>query len=108
MPLKRMDEVVAGLLAAADKYLLEKLKKACGDHLVSKISLSNRVQLLSLGKNDPAYYLRKEAVDYICRFPTEVMATDKWKKANEEKTEWIVNIKDIVLESVVLQLKGSK
>ena len=72
VPLKRMDEVAAGLLAAADKYLLEKLKKACGDHLVSKISPVNCVQLLSLGKNDPVYYLRKEAVDYICRFPTEV------------------------------------
>ena len=31
---KRMDEVAAGLFAAADNYLLTNLKKTCGDHLI--------------------------------------------------------------------------
>ena len=35
VPLQRMDKLAIGLLAAADKYLLEKLKKACRDHLVN-------------------------------------------------------------------------
>ena len=37
VPLQRMDKLAIGLLAAADKYLLEKLKKACRDHLVKNI-----------------------------------------------------------------------
>ena len=35
VPLQRMDKLAIGLLAAADKYLLEKLKQACRDHLVN-------------------------------------------------------------------------
>ena len=39
VPLQRMDKLAIGLLAAADKYLLEKLKKACRDHLVKNIKI---------------------------------------------------------------------
>ena len=35
--LQRMDKLIIGLFAAADKYLLKKLKKACRDHLVQNI-----------------------------------------------------------------------
>ena len=48
VPWNRMDEVAAGLLAAADKYLLEKLKNACEEHLTDRISPANCIKLLSL------------------------------------------------------------
>ena len=48
VPWNRMDEVAAGLLAAADKYLLEKLKNACEKHLTDRISPANCIKLLSL------------------------------------------------------------
>ena len=101
VPLERMDAVAAGLLAAADKYLLEKLKKACADHLINEMSPENCVKLLSLGENDPAYCLREKAIDYVRQYPAEVTATDSWKKANEEKAEWFLNIKDMLFESFV-------
>ncbi len=48
VPIERMDVVAIGLLAAADKYLLEKLKQACLNHLENRISPENCVKLLSL------------------------------------------------------------
>ena len=108
VPLERMDAVAAGLLAAADKYLLEKLKKACEKHLTDCISPENCIKLLSLNEHDAAYCLREKAVDYVRKFPAEVTATDSWKKANEEKAEWFLNIKDMLFNSLILQSKGSK
>ncbi len=93
-----MDEVAAGLLAAADKYLLTNLRQACGDHIINSISPENCVKLLSLTENDPAYYLREKAVDFIRKFPKKVIATESWKKASKEKPMWIVDIKEMLLE----------
>ena len=105
VPSLRMDEVAAGLLAAADKYLLMvNLKKACGDHLIKQMSPENCVQLLLLGENDPAYYLRKNAVDYCRKFPAEVMATASWKKAI--MTPWMGDVIQLMFES--LNVKSGK
>ena len=108
VPSKRMEEVAAGLLAAADKYLLQSLKQACGDHLVKKMSPENCAKLFSLNENDSAYYLKEKALDYVRRFPAEVTATDVWKKANEEKAEWTVNVKIMLFESLVVQQSKAK
>ena len=108
VPLNRMDEVAIGLLAAADKYLLEKLKKACGDHLVNKMSPKNCVQLLSLDENNLAFYLMEKAVDYVRKFPDAVMATNEWKEANEKKAPWIWKITEMLLKSFVLPSKAKK
>ena len=94
-----MDEAAIGLLAAADKYLMGKLKIACEDHLAKKMSPEICAKLLLLESTNPAYHcLREKAVDFIRRFPAQVMATGSWKKANEEKPEWIVNIKAMLFD----------
>ena len=108
VPINVMDEVAVGLLAAADKYLLEELKKACGDHLVHKMSPKNCLQLFSLEENDPAFYLMEKAVDYIRQFPDEVMATEEWKMASEKKAPWIWKITEMLLKSFVLPSKAKK
>ena len=97
----RMEEVAIGLLAAADKYLLEKLKKACGDHFVNKISPENCAKLLSLEENNPAFYLMETAFDYFRRFPGEVMATEEWKKASEKKAPWIWKNMEMLVKSII-------
>ena len=61
-----------------------------------------------LTKNDAAYCLREKAVDYVRKFPAEVVATGEWKKANEEKAEWFLNIKDMLFDLFVPQSKGTK
>ena len=107
VPLQRMDKLAIGLLAAADKYLLEKLKKACGDHLVKNIC-KNCAELLSLNENHPAHFLKEIALHYFRQFPAEVTATDSWKKAIMEKPDWVVNIKDMLFESLFQQSKADK
>ena len=99
---KQMEEVAAGLVAAADKYMLEQLKEICGNHIVNHMSPDICVQLLSLGlgEHDPAYCLREKAVNYLRQFPTEVMATASWKKVVKEKAVWIVDTKEMLLETL--------
>ena len=108
VPVKQMGKVAAGLLAAADKYLLEKLKKACGDHFVNKMSPKNCVKLLALEENDPAFYLMGIAVDYFRQFPDQVMATKEWKKAREKKAPWIWKCMEILVKSLVPPSKTGK
>ena len=103
---EQMNEVSRGLMTAADKYLLGKLKDTCWDYIVENIYPENCVLLLSLDENDP---VREMAIDYVCQFPAEVMATDNWKKLNKVKPGWFVKVKDVLLDSLVLQPKaGSK
>ena len=99
VPLKRMDEVVVGLLAAADKYLLDELKLACENFLSFRMSPENCIELLSLSKNNPAHYLREKAVNYVRQFPVQVKATAGWKKVVKETPAWIVSIMEMLLET---------
>ena len=108
VPINVMDEVAVGLLAAADKYLLKELKKACGDHLIKNMSPKNCLQLFSLEENDPAFYLMENAVDYIRRFPEEVMATEEWKNASEKKAPWTWKITEMLVKSFVPPSKAGK
>ena len=108
VPLEKMDEVAAWLLVAADKYLLEKLKKACGDYLINRISPENCFELLSLCEFDSAYYLREKAEDFCRQFPCEVIKTANWKRAKEENPEWFKKIENMVLDSLAQQLRAKK
>ena len=103
--LKQMDEVAIGLLAAADKYLLEKLKQACGVYLVKNICKHFLKLLLLDDENHPAHYLKGKALSYFLQFPAKVMETNSWKKANIENPELIANVKIILFESLVQQSK---
>ena len=106
VPSLRMDEVATGLLAAADKYLLVNLKKACGDHLIKQMSPEICVQLLLISEDDPAYYLRKNAVDYCRKFPAEVMATASWKREIMKIAPWMEDVIQLMFES--LKVKSVK
>ncbi|EFX75919.1 hypothetical protein DAPPUDRAFT_26442, partial [Daphnia pulex] len=81
MPLvAKMDQMAIGLMAAADKYLLDQLKIECENHLIRQMSADNCLELLLLtDRNPPADDLKQAAVDFFRRSPGEVMATDGWK-----------------------------
>jgi speckle-type POZ protein len=84
------EKMTASLLAAADKYLLEQLKLECETQLTHRMSAGNCLELLALvDPHHPAQHLRKFAVDFLRRFPYEVMTTDEWKKAKEENAVWM-------------------
>ena len=66
--LTAMDKIAPGILAAADKYLLEDLKSWCETHLIRQMSAENCLELLSLTTHHPAEHLKKYAIDYFCRY----------------------------------------
>ena len=88
-----MESMAAGLLIAADKYLLDELKNECENHLLHHMSPDNCVVLLLHGDLlNPAEPL-KEAAKFLRRFSHEVMATDVWKKIKQENTVLFCRIK---------------
>ena len=64
-----LNKMAPGLLAAADKYLLEDLKSRCETHLIRQMSAENCLELLSLTTHHPAEHLKKYAIDYFRRHP---------------------------------------
>jgi speckle-type POZ protein len=64
-----MDVMAPGLLAAADKYLLDQLKNWCETHLIRQMSSQNCLNMLTLTTHHPAEHLKKFAIDYFRRYP---------------------------------------
>jgi speckle-type POZ protein len=63
-----MDIMATGILAAAEKYLLDHLKTLCERHLIRQMSAKNCLDLLVLTTNHPAEYLKKYAIEYFRRY----------------------------------------
>lgn len=82
IPSSRMEEVAAELFYAADKYLLEKLKQECEKHFINRLCAENCLELLSLADCHSAVSLKQTALDYVRRFPAEVVATDNRRNLN--------------------------
>ena len=85
LSLSTMNVMATEILAAANKYLLDQLKIECENHLIYRMSADNCLDILLLqDKNDPTYYLRKEAAKFFRSRPDKVMATDRWKEEKEK------------------------
>ena len=67
--LSAMRKMSVRILAVADKYLLDQLKRECEYILTSRLNTPNCVQLLLTDKHHSAFYLRKFAVDFLEEFP---------------------------------------
>jgi speckle-type POZ protein len=97
-----METMATRLLAAADKYLLDQLKSECESHLRLRMSADNCLELLLLNDQiHSADNLKQSAVDFFRRYPSEVMATDGWKKAKQEHPNhsfWILFVE--IMENV--------
>ncbi|XP_036337467.1 protein roadkill-like [Rhagoletis pomonella] len=74
--LEQMAEV---LLAAADKYALEKLKVICEEAICRKLSVDNAVETLVLADLHSAHQLKAQAIDFINTHATAVMETTRWQ-----------------------------
>ena len=62
----KIDENIAeDLLRAADQFLLSGMKEICEVFLMSKVSLDNAIEMLSLGQTYEAVGLKKKAMDII-------------------------------------------
>lgn len=76
-----LDTTAADLLAAADKYALERLKVMCEEALCTGLTVENVSDVLILADLHSAEQLKAQAIEFInTRHVTDVMETSGWKQ----------------------------
>jgi len=74
-----LDKMADDLLAAADKYALERLKVMCEESLCTGLQIETASDVLILADLHSADQLKAQAIDFINIHATEVMETAGWK-----------------------------
>ncbi|OBS73600.1 hypothetical protein A6R68_15862, partial [Neotoma lepida] len=74
-----LDSMADVVLAAADKYGLERLKVMCEDALCRDLSVENAAHTLFLTDLHSAGQLKTQALDFITAHASEVSDTSSWK-----------------------------
>lgn len=74
-----IDKMADLLLAAADKYALDRLKALCEEALSNNLDIENVTDTLILADLHNAIQLKNQAIDYINSQATEVIETSGWK-----------------------------
>nr|KAG5688856.1 hypothetical protein BaRGS_005231 [Batillaria attramentaria] len=74
-----LDKMADELLAAADKYALERLKVMCEEALCSNLMIDNVCEILVLADLHSADQLKSHAIDFINSHATDVMDSAGWK-----------------------------
>ena len=97
VPLEKLETMAAALFITADKYLLEELKLKCENYLLYHMSPENCVVLLSTGDLQNPTELLKEAAKFFRRLPSQVMATARWEKMEEENPRLLCRIQKFLL-----------
>lgn len=76
-----LENMAADLLAAADKYALDRLKVMCEEALCNNLSIDNVSEVLILADRHSAEQLKAQAIEFINnRHATDVMETPGWKQ----------------------------
>ncbi len=77
-----LETMAADLLAAADKYALDRLKVMCEEALCNSLTVENVSEVLILADLHSAEQLKAQAIDFInTHHVTDVMETAGWKQA---------------------------
>lgn len=74
-----LEKMADDLLAAADKYALDRLKVMCEEALCTNLTIDNVADILVLADLHSADQLKAVAIDYTNSHATEVMETSGWK-----------------------------
>lgn len=74
-----LERMADDLLAAADKYALDRLKVMCEEALCSSLAVDNVCDVLCLADLHNAEQLKMHAIDFINGHATDVMETPGWK-----------------------------
>lgn len=76
-----LETMAADLLAAADKYALDRLKVSCEEALCKSLNVDNVSEILILADFHSADQLKAQAIDFInTHHVTDVMETPGWKQ----------------------------
>jgi len=73
-----LDKMADALLAAADKYNLERLKVMCEQALCANLTVENACDTLILADLHSATQLKQQAIDFINAHAADVMDTNAW------------------------------
>ncbi|XP_076305181.1 protein roadkill-like isoform X3 [Tachypleus tridentatus] len=74
-----LEKMADDLLAAADKYALERLKVMCEEALCSNLSVETAADVLTLADMHSAEQLKAHAIDFINTHATDVLETAGFK-----------------------------
>uniref|UniRef100_A0A8C1JDS6 Uncharacterized protein n=1 Tax=Cyprinus carpio TaxID=7962 RepID=A0A8C1JDS6_CYPCA len=74
-----LEKMADNLLAAADKYALERLKVLCEEALCNSLSVENVADILILADLHSAEQLKAQAIDFINSHAADIMETAGWK-----------------------------
>lgn len=74
-----LDKISKELLAAADKYALEKLKVMCENVLCLNMSIENAAEMFVFADTYNAAKLKVQAREYINKHAMDISKTDGWK-----------------------------
>ncbi|XP_025082402.1 protein roadkill-like [Pomacea canaliculata] len=74
-----LEKMADELLAAADKYALERLKVMCEEALCTNLMIDNVCEILVLADLHSADQLKSHAIDFINSHATDVMDSAGWK-----------------------------
>ena len=97
VPLKMLETMAASLFIAADKYLLDELKIKCENYFTHQMSPENCVVLLLTGDLQNPTKPLKEAAKFFRLLPSQVMATERWAKLEEENPRLLCQIQKFLL-----------
>jgi speckle-type POZ protein len=92
-----MESMVANLFIAADKYLLDELKNECENYLLRHMSPDYCLVLLLHGDLQNPTHPLNVAAKFFRLSPNQVMATDGWKKLEEENLVLLREIEQFVI-----------
>ncbi|KAL7298793.1 hypothetical protein TKK_0008537 [Trichogramma kaykai] len=81
--------LAAEVLAAAEKYQLEKLKNECEQILISQLSTENVIEALQIADTYNAKHLEKKAVDFVKRKMNETLPLNKVKDMLLSKARFV-------------------
>merc|ERR1719480_287032 len=82
-----ISEIATALLAAADKYQLDLLKKICEERLCSTLEVTNCVEYLVLGDTYQTFKLRRRAMEIAVENIDSIMDTDVFKDLFKQTPE---------------------
>ena len=77
---EKLEEMAPQLLAAADKYMLDLLKKKCEAFLARKVTLDNCGELLVLAHLHSSTDLKHTLLDFVRFHSSEVALTCNWQR----------------------------
>jgi speckle-type POZ protein len=97
VPLEKLETMAAALFITADKYLLDELKIKCENYFTHQMTPENCVVLLSTGDLLNPAELLKKAAKFFQRLPSQVMATERWAKIEEENPRLLCQIHKFLL-----------